>query len=197
MTYTDLKEIYFYELNRIYNFNEGLTFPVSLLVVLGGALVATLKVYFNTPKPELIFTVFISAGSIFLVLAFISLCCSILPKMEYKSTPSFTDLFHYKKALDNYDNELQDYNKQTGSNIDKGESYDEYLTRILSECIDHNSNVNLKRTRWLSKSLLFLAGCAVCLAASSISYFKALNDQPSKPLVVKVLEEDEALPPWR
>ena len=197
MQFSDLKEVYFSELNRIYNFNEKLTFPVSLLAILGGVLVTIAKVYTSESEPDLFFSTSILMSAIFFILSCTFICWSIFTRFEYRIAPKYTELLIYKKEVEHYEEEIAFYNEAHSLNVGKGESYEDYLNRIFSECIDHNSSVNLKRTVWLSRSLLCSVICAVFLAASSIGYFKVLSEQSSKPINVRVVEESKTIAPWR
>ena len=197
MQFSDLKEVYFNELNLIYNFNEKLTFPVSLLAILGGVLVTIAKVYTSEPEPDLLFSISVFMSVIFFIFSCAFICWSILSRFEYRIAPKYTELFNYNKEIEHYEEEIASYNKVDSLNVSKGESYEDYLNRIFSECIDHNSSVNLKRTVWLSRSLLCSVICAVFLAASSIGYFKVLSEQSSKTINVRVVEESKIIAPWR
>ncbi|MFA0662527.1 hypothetical protein AB4619_25960 [Vibrio splendidus] len=168
-----------------------------MLAILGGVLVTIVKVYTSESEPDLLFSISLLMSVIFFILSCTFICYSILSRFEYRIAPKYTELLAYKKEIEHYEEEQASYNKAHSLNVGKAENYEDYLNRTFSECIDHNSSVNLKRTVWLSRSLLCSVICAVFLAASSIGYFKVLSDQSSKPINVRVVEESKTIAPWR
>ena len=169
-----LSELYFHELDareRIFN-----RLQVNLAIYASAfAVLAYMARVVDFGSSCMMLTLFYSSlvGTVPFLLASVAYTWSALTGYKYMVLPKASALVNYGEQLKEQATQINQYNEEYTQNIvvpDPKERLDEYVSEIMSRCIDQNYAINEARRQTIRKALQYLVYSAIPLTVASIIF---------------------------
>ncbi len=126
---------------------------------------------------KIVLTLFFTGLFFWMIFILIATCytANSITGFKYRVFPSLTEILNYKNSLDNEKKIIFEYNIDVPDdekipNIDPSEIIDNETIEYLSECADHNYNINETRRVGYTKSMGFLISSIIPFLFSSLLF---------------------------
>lgn len=139
-----------------------------------------------------LFFVGIFSGTLLLIKS-VYLSVSSWTGFKYRVLPEAGLLIKYRNDLILSKKEIEEYNKNYGTEIDvpkPDKSVNSFISRSIAECVDHNENINEYRRKAVRNSVWYMVISAIPIIISSL-FFVIFDLDVSSPRKSLLIEDRE------
>lgn len=157
------KELYSIEIDRHNKLDNSVTFPVGILIALGGVInfYSNYITFNDSVSFQFCFDFLLFVSMLFWALTAFYLFQTKYPR-KYMYLPTPTVLEEYRIKLNEWNNSQLSTFKRNPEEIES--MFTEYVIKTLSECTEQNTKNNEKKTAYLHNSIHYLMWTMIFLS---------------------------------